>query len=156
MTTVSRRHSARRLALQGLCCLDAQGPSVGDLVDLFIQDSDEPSETQATAGKMISQALADLDKCDQVLSRHTRDWDLDRLAMVDRSILRLAVGEFVAGKTPFKVVIVEAIKLAREFSTAESPRFINGVLDSVAKELVGKDAEAHQELQAETSADETS
>jgi len=121
--------------LQGLCCLDAQGPKVADLVDQFIADSGEPEETIRTARKMLRRAFDLLPRTDRILARHTRDWDLQRLATVDRNILRLAVAELLGGDTPFKVVIVEAIKLAREFSTAESPRFINGVLDSVAKKL---------------------
>ena len=57
--------------------------------------------------------------------------------MVDRNILRMAVSELRDGSTPFKVVIAEALKLAHEFSTSESPRFINGVLDAVAGEVLG-------------------
>ena len=58
--------------------------------------------------------------------------------MVDRNILRLAICELRACQVPRRVIITEAIKLAQEFSTAESPRFINGVLDAVAKEIAGE------------------
>jgi N utilization substance protein B len=129
------RHRARRLALQGLCCLDVQGQRVRDLVEAFLADSREPAAAVAMARSMLSETCQQSEALDAILKRHTRDWDLQRLAMVDRSILRLAVGELFAGAVPPKVVIVEAIRLAREFSTAESPRFINGVLDAVAKEL---------------------
>ena len=138
---MSQRHRARRLALQGLCCLDAQGPGVMDLIGQFLDDSREPAETVELSRTMLTQAFAAREDCDAVLSRHTRDWNLARLAMVDRNILRLAVWELVIGRTPPKVVIVEAIRLAREFSAAESPRFINGVLDAVARELAGGQAD---------------
>jgi len=126
---------ARRLALQGLCCLDVQGEKVRDLVADFIHDSRETPQTTALAHRMIEQAWADRPACDELLARHARHWELPRLALVDRNILRLAVSELRRGPAPPKVAISEALALAREFSSAESPRFVNGVLDAVAKEL---------------------
>ena len=118
-----------------MCCLDSQGPGVMDLVRDFIGDSRESPEAISLAHELLAAAYGDTDRCDQILKRHCRHWDLDRLAMVDRSILRLAVHELLTGQIPPKVAITEALKLAREFSTAESPGFINGVLDSVMKEV---------------------
>ena len=83
---------------------------------------------------LVKAAYEDRAECDRLLARHARHWELGRLALVDRNILRLAVTEMLA-KAPPKVVITEAMQLAREFSTAESPRFVNGVLDAIAKEL---------------------
>lgn len=87
------------------------------------------------AMKLLRAAFDGRVASDAFLSRHARRWELPRLAMVDRNILRLAVHELRLGEAPPKVVISEALRLAREFSTAESPRFVNGVLDAVAKEL---------------------
>lgn len=91
------------------------------------------------AMKMLRAAFDDRTNSDALLSRHARRWELPRLALVDRNILRLAVHELRQAETPSKVVISEALRLAREFSTAESPRFVNGVLDAVAKELFSQD-----------------
>ena len=124
------------MALQGLCCLDVQGRHVIDLVNEFIGDCNASPQTISTARETLQTALDDTDRCDELLKRHCRHWDLARLAMVDRGILRLAVHELLTAQTPPKVVIAESLKLAREFSTAESPRFINGVLDSVMKEIL--------------------
>ena len=132
---MNRRHRARRLALQGLCCLDVQGPEALGLVEQFIDESKDPLAVRQLAHTLLLAALADRDECDRVLARHAKHWDLPRLAMVDRNILRLGASELHAGHTPTKVVINEALLLAKEFSTAQSPRFINGVLDSVAKEI---------------------
>jgi N utilization substance protein B len=104
-------------------------------VEEFITDSDESPETLSEARRMLIETYRDLPACDAILVRHARHWDLSRLAMVDRNILRLTVRELREGKTPFKVVISEALRLAREFSTAESSRFVNGVLDAVAREI---------------------
>jgi N utilization substance protein B len=138
---VSSRHRARRLALQGLCCLDAQGAKASELVREFIDDSTEDGQTIQAAHDLARDAFADWPACDQFLVRHARHWDLGRLAMVDRNILRLAAHELLSARAPQKVVITEAIRLAREFSSAESPRFINGILDAVAKEIT-RDAKA--------------
>jgi len=115
-----------------------------DLVVRFIDDSRESPETILSARKLLADAFEDAEHVDELLKRHCRHWGLTRLAMVDRGILRLAVHELRAEPVPPKVVITEALKLAREFSTGESPRFINGVLDSVMQELLngsdGRDA----------------
>jgi len=134
---VSKRRRARRLVIQGLSCLDVQGPKAWDLVISFMEDSRETPETVAMAKQFLEQAFADREACDVLLARHARHWDLSRLALVDRNILRLATSELRDGETPFKAVISEAIALAKEFSSAESPRFVNGVLDAIARELRG-------------------
>jgi len=138
---VSRPHQARRLALQALCCLDVQGDRALPQAMEFIEDSREAPETALEARRMLTETLAARDDCDRFLQQHARKWSLSRLALVDRNILRLAVQELRAGHTPFKVVIAEAIRLAHDFSTAESPRFVNGVLDAVAAALGFKDAQ---------------
>jgi N utilization substance protein B len=105
------------------------------MVELFLDDSDETPEIISAAKKLLRAAFEQLTESDKLLARHARNWELDRLAMVDRNILRLSVEELLEGETPLKVVINEAIRLAKEFSTAESPRFINGVLDAIAREI---------------------
>ena len=131
-----KSHSrARRLAVQALCCLDVQGEGAMELAISFITDSRETPETVAEGCHMLQKAFASQDVSDQWLARHARHWELDRLALVDRNILRLGVYEMLSRRTPPKVVIAEAIRLAQEFSTAESPRFVNGVLDAVYKEM---------------------
>ena len=73
---------------------------------------------------------------DGLIEKHTQHWRMDRMAAVDRNILREAVAEFLGyPQTPRAVVINEALEIARKFSTPESVQFINGVLDSVGKEL---------------------
>lgn len=128
--------------MQGLCCLDVQGQGAIVMVRDFIEDSKEPGETLRAAEQMIEECFDNSEGCDELLARHARHWELSRLALVDRNILRLAVHELLAGKTPPKVVISEALRLGQEFSSAESPRFINGVLDAVLKELENKKAES--------------
>ena len=109
------------------------------MVELFLTDSRESPETIQAARRLTEGAFAKVDELDALLARHARHWGLERLALVDRNILRLAAYEMAEEGLPHGVVITEALKLAKEFSTLESPRFVNGVLDSLAKEL-GKGA----------------
>jgi N utilization substance protein B len=76
------------------------------------------------------------EEIDGLIEKHAQNWRMDRMAAVDRNILREAVAEFIGYPgTPRAVVINEALEIARKFSTPESVQFINGVLDSVGKEL---------------------
>jgi N utilization substance protein B len=132
---VANPHRARRLALQGLCCIDVQGEGALAAVDVFFADAKDDRDTITLARKTLTTVLEDRDSCDELLEKHSGRWRLSRLALVDRNILRLSVHELRDCKLPPKVAISEAVKLANEFSSAESPRFVNGILDAVAREI---------------------
>jgi N utilization substance protein B len=123
------------LALQGLCCLDVQGERALDLVEDFLKDSREDPGTIDSARTLLVDTFVGLDRVDELLMAHARHWDLSRLALVDRNILRLGTQELLSGRVPFRVIISEGLRLAQEFSTSESPRFVNGVLDAIARTL---------------------
>jgi transcription antitermination protein NusB len=77
-----------------------------------------------------------LPEIDAAIQKHADNWRLERMAVVDRNVLRAGVAEFLGyPKTPKPVIINEALEIARKFSSPESVHFINGVLDSIAKEL---------------------
>ena len=85
---------------------------------------------------LVRGTTANQTKSDQVISQFAEHWDLERMAVVDRNILRLAVYELLwTADVPPKVAINEAIEIAKKFGTKESSRFINGVLDRIHKEL---------------------
>ncbi len=132
---MKNQHRSRRLALQGLCCIDLRGEKQWDLVEQFIRDSRESAAIVATALDILRDAMGDKSACDEILRRNAHRWELQRLALVDRNILRLATFELRRKDAPLGIVISEALKLAKEFSSAESPRFINGILDAIAREL---------------------
>lgn len=102
----------------------------------FIHDSHDPPDVLDLAERMLLGAWAHHEQGDLVIAERSRHWDLKRMPMVDRSILRLAVWELATGNAPGAVVINEAVRLAKEFSTAESPAFVNGVLDAIARMAV--------------------
>ena len=94
---------------------------------------DEEPEARAFADHLVHGTVADLARLDQLIERHSRNWRLERLAVVDRLILRLAIWELQSTDTPPPVVVNEALELGRRFSTEDAVRFINGVLDAVIK-----------------------
>jgi N utilization substance protein B len=88
---------------------------------------------------------------DQLIERHAQHWRMDRMAAVDRNLLRCGVAEFLGfPRTPKPVVINEALEIARRFSSPESVQFINGVLDSVARELDSTITPAREQAREET------
>lgn len=93
-------------------------------------------DTQAFASELVRGTKRRQAEIDETIGQYAEHWDLDRMAVVDRNILRLAVYELLGGGgVPPKVAINEAIEIAKKFGTRESSRFINGVLDRVHKEL---------------------
>ena len=123
-----------------------------DMAHQFIADSREDPEVLDAARDMLRDAYAMRDRADELLRRHVRHWGLSRLSLVDRNVLRLGVYEMLSGNTPPKVAITEALRLAKEFSSAESPKFVNGILDAVYKQLRSEmgehDAEGDRRAQA--------
>ena len=97
-------------------------------------DQDVTDEMRRDALRLAKDAWAARETSDAWIARLAPQWPPRRQPGVDRSILRLAVHELTSGKTPPKVVIDEAIELAKSFSTEQSPGFVNAVLDSVLKE----------------------
>ena len=98
-------------------------------------DEVEP-EVRGFADDLYRVAVAHQELIDSLLIANSKHWRLERMPAVDRNLLRMAVGEMIGFKgTPFPIVINEALEIARKFSTPESVQFINGVLDSVGKEV---------------------
>ena len=143
----SPRRAGREVALQVLCGLDANPDLHPDAaVSFYVSDvagSEEESEVpgkddfdQAFARTLVEAATQNREKIDETLTSISRSWRLDRMARVDRNILRLAVAEMLyLPDIPARVTINEAIELGKRFGAAETPAFVNGLLDSVIKAL---------------------
>jgi transcription antitermination protein NusB len=131
------RRKAREYALQMLFQWDITHDAIDEIVATFFENQTEDSEAVSNfASQLVKGTVEHVEQIDEMIRRHAEHWRLDRMATVDRNLLRLAVQEFLYEKeTPKTVVINEAIEIARRFSALESPQFINGVLDSIKKEL---------------------
>jgi len=102
----------------------------------WAERSNVDKEARGFAEDLFRVACEKSAEVDSLIEKHTQHWRMDRMAAVDRNILREAVAEFLGyPQTPRAVVINEALEIARKFSAPESVQFINGVLDSVGKEL---------------------
>lgn len=93
-------------------------------------------ETRDFANELFAVTTDRHEEIDELIQKHAQHWRMERMATVDRNVLRAGVAEFLGyGKTPRPIVINEALEIARKYSSPESVQFINGVLDSVGKEL---------------------
>jgi transcription antitermination factor NusB len=136
MVNMDRRTRARELTMQALYQLDIQGPDVFELLSQFFMEADEDDFVRKLAWDWTKGTWENLEQCDEPIIASTIKWQFKRLSPVDKSILRLAVYQFkFCPDIPPKVVINEAIELAKKFSTNKSPAFVNGVLDAVLKRL---------------------
>lgn len=98
-----------------------------------------PAHVRAFAETLIKGVVAHLHEIDEVIDRHSTNWALDRMARVDLSLLRLAVYELLyAPDVPASVVMNEAIEIGKRYGTKDTPPFINGILDKIAQQAVGK------------------
>lgn len=134
---MGRRRKAREVALQFLYQLDQHGdtdPTSHEAEFWARHPVDEA--TRAFASALVRGATSRHAEVDKLIAQYTEHWDLDRMGVVDRNILRMAVYELIEGPSvPPKVAINEAIEISKKFGTSESSRFINGILDRVHKEL---------------------
>jgi transcription antitermination protein NusB len=140
------RRKSRELALQMLFQADMGKQSVDQVKKTFwAERRDLEDSVRNFADDIFRVAMERNDEIDRLLEGHTEHWRLERMAAVDRNILRAGVAEFLGfPKTPRPVIINEALEIARRFSTPESVQFINGVLDSVARKLEPQPATNHK------------
>lgn len=139
--SVASRRKARGLALQILYAIDLGDVDVS--IDGWIDDAiatfgerfelDIDGDARGFAAALVRSAASQPAAIEERIASASRNWRIERMARVDRNILRLAVGELMhSPTTPVRVVINEAVELAKRFGTAEAPAFVNGVLDRIA------------------------
>jgi N utilization substance protein B len=127
------RTRARSVALQALYEIDIIGHPAGKVIQERVEEAELDSNLAEFATHIVSSVWPIVNILDQFISEHAPEWPLDQVAIVDRNILRIALWEFaVYGKTPIKVVINEAVELAKVYGSDSTPRFVNGVLGSLA------------------------
>jgi len=131
------RRKSRELALQMLFQADMGRQDAVDVRRTFwAERNGVTADVRGFAEDLFRVATDRAEEIDKLIARHTEHWRMERMAAVDRNIIRGSVAEFLAyPSTPKAVIINEALEIARKFSSPESVQFINGVLDSIAKEL---------------------
>lgn len=127
------RTRARGIALQALFEIDLVNHPPGDVLKYRLEESTLDERLSEFVRQIVTGVWPIYRKLDQFIAEHAPEWPLEQVATIDRNILRIALWEFaVQGDTPVKVVINEAVELAKTFGSDSSPRFINGVLGSLA------------------------
>lgn len=136
------RHNGRKLAIQALYQTKVRNQDILDFIDQFVDQTSFSEGTVKWGRELAVNVWEHVDEIDQLVEKYSIDWSLDRISLVDLSILRLAFYELIKTDTPYTIVLNEAVELSKEFSEDDSPKFINGILGNYVKENVyGTDKE---------------
>lgn len=150
---MGNRRQERELALQVLYAYEITGDA--DLETCLAQIgtmTGAGSDEHQYARGLVEGALLNRERIDELLKTHASNWDVKRMAATDRNVLRMAVAELMGGRIPYKVVIDEAVEIAKTFGIDDSGKFVNGILDSIRKEIV-TDTQCSREEHAEKGPD---
>ncbi|HIE56736.1 MAG TPA: transcription antitermination factor NusB [Anaerolineales bacterium] len=127
------RTRARSTALQALYEIDLVGHPLGVVLENRLEDAALEERLEPFIRDIVRGVWPIKNDLDNFIAEHAPEWPMDQVATIDRNILRIALWEFaVSEKTPMKVAINEAVELAKIYGADSSPRFINGVLGSLA------------------------
>jgi transcription antitermination protein NusB len=135
---MSQRSKSREYALQMLFQWEMGKQEPSGIEDGFWKIAHAQKPIRDFANQLFESAAARAGELDPIIASHAQNWRIDRIAAIDRTILRLALAEMRSSSTPTKVVINEAVELAKKFSSEEASGFINGILDAAAKSFSGE------------------
>ena len=131
---MATRHHARMAVVSLLYAYDLGNQSIGDYTDEILEDKKIRNKQKEFALELFSGVMENLASVDDAIIKHLKDWDFERLGSVERATLRLGAYEIMNTDLDSAVVINEAIEVSKAFGTEQSPKFINGVLDAIAKD----------------------
>jgi N utilization substance protein B len=130
------RRRARRVTLEVLYEYDIAQHPPGEILQRRLEANQIDSSGAEFASHLVQGTIHFLDSMDVLIARYAPEWPLDQMAVIDRNILRIAIFEFIASdETPVKVAINEAVELAKTYGSDSAPRFINGVLGTLAEQI---------------------
>ncbi|MGB7436760.1 MAG: transcription antitermination factor NusB [Candidatus Acidiferrum sp.] len=129
------RTKSREFAMQMLFQWDMSQQDPSRLESNFWKSAKAAAQTRTFANQLFEGAARDAKDLDEIIAKHAANWKLERISAIDRAILRLAMHEMRATDTPAKVVINEAVDLAKKFSSDDAGGFVNGILDTYRKTL---------------------
>jgi N utilization substance protein B len=132
---VKIRRQARIVAFQTLFEVDLVGHNPDTVLTARLEEMPLPEDAQAFARELVHGVMSNQDEVDHLIRQAAPQWPIQQMAKADVNILRLAVYELSRGQAPLKVVINEAVELAKMYGGESSPRFVNGVLATVAQRL---------------------
>lgn len=134
---MQERRKAREFVVQVTYAHEIQNDNLDQTFDLLAVNSELTEELLTFARKLVNEIVSHRQEFDELISSKSRNWDLTRIALIDRLILRMALTEFFYfSDIPPKVSISEAIEIAKVFSTDESSSFVNGILDAILNDAL--------------------
>lgn len=136
---MAARHRSRKRALQVLFEWDMRRDSIDGAIShyydtLYSEENETKPKKDRFMEELVRGTVARSEEIDRIIQERAENWRIERMAVVDRNILRLAIFELTKKEVPPPVIIDEALELARQFSADESVSFINGVLDGVVRQ----------------------
>jgi len=134
---VKKRSRGRELALQMLYQVDLRGDSALEAAEEVAREEEPDREARAFASKLVNGVRETLDELDREIAATAQNWDISRMAVIDRNVLRMATYELLYCRDiPPKVAINEAIELGKRYSTQKTGAFVNGILDKIKSRKV--------------------
>ncbi len=136
MTELKERTYWRSIALQCLYEYDQTGHNILDIMHNRFEAVELEDEGKIFVIQLVNGILENREKIDAMITKYAADWPIEQIALIDCNIIRIAAYEFaVSGMTPQKVAINESVELAKAFGSETAPKFVNGVLGSIADNL---------------------
>jgi transcription antitermination protein NusB len=131
------RRAAREAALKSIYAVEIGGNKTQDVTKYIIKESlKDDTDSIKFAEKLLLKTVDSVAEYDQIIQEHINNWEVSRLAIIDKLILRMAISEFLYfDDVPTKVSINEAIELAKSYSTRKSGNFVNGILDAILNQF---------------------
>lgn len=130
---MATRHHARMAVVSLLYAYDLGNQSIADFSDEILEEKKIRNKQREFAMNLFTGVMEHLSEIDEKIIESLKEWDFDRLGAIERATLRLGAYEILYGELDSAVIINEAIEITKAFGTEQSPKFINGVLDAVAK-----------------------
>ena len=137
-----QKRQARIITLQIIYAHELEGSDLNDTCEFMLDEGNPPMDNVIKYGKQLSNLIFQhAVEVDEIIKNRSKNWDFDRITLIDKLILRMALVEMIhMDEIPPKVSIAEGVEIAKQFSTEDSSSFINGILDAVYNDLVkGKD-----------------
>ncbi len=138
---MNNRRLAREYVLKSMYAHQQSGDTVQHVTDTILKEAVKADkEIKRFAEQLFFKTLENRSQFNEIISRHIKNWEIERLALIDKLVLQMALCEFLYFEDiPTKVTINEAIELVKKFSTAKSGRFVNGILDASLYDLKSDD-----------------
>ena len=131
---MATRHHARMAVVSLLYAYDLGNGNIAEHTNEILEEKKIRNKQKDFALSLYEGVMEHLEECDKAIVEHLKEWDFERLGAIERATLRLAAYEILFTELDSAVVINEAVEITKAFGTEQSPKFINGVLDAIAKD----------------------